>query len=474
MVVVHSPYTPGSGARPAVLVGRDRQLTRAAQALSRVASSGEPVPSVMCLTGARGMGKTVTLDVIRERAERARFVTASTSLDKVSANPQRVAAAVADAMGPLADSGTRWQRWRERLATLSVEVSAGIVKVTGPLPPPRKDAGQRDQLTQLLIESALLAREHDRAGLAIFLDELQEGGYPVPEESDLVVIANSIQDTLKDSRKPPVAIITAGLPDTPDKVMAAATFTERFDFRTLGPLDDAQAEVALLQPALDLDVAWARGAAAAVLAAAGGSPYLLQLYGTEVWQFADPEPGDRIEVDRALAGIREVHEGLSHGMFRGRWSKATPAEQEVLAAVAHTVNGHGVALVVDVSATLGKSTQQWSKARQGVLDKGPIEAPARGQLAFTIPGFDRYVRELTQPDTPPEHTPNLREAADPPSVGPRSVRRCRRHREPLHLKARIVDAHPPSRERGGGVSGLHPFAQDLPGPVQPQRVVQGG
>jgi len=200
--------------------------------------------------------------------------------------------------------------------------------------------------------------------------------------------------------------------------MAAATFTERFDFRSLGPLDDAQAEVALLQPALDLGVAWAHASATAVISAAGGSPYLLQLYGNEVWQAGDPERGDRIELDHAVAGIREVHEGLSHGMFRGRWSKATPAEQEVLAAVANTVDNHGIALVADVSEALGKSTQQWSKARQGVTDKGLIEAPSRGHLAFTIPGFDRYVRELTAPDTPHEPLPPAGEATDPHPVRP--------------------------------------------------------
>ena len=50
-----SPYHPGFGARPAVLVGRDQQLARAAANLTRVANSRAAAPSAMVLTGARGL-----------------------------------------------------------------------------------------------------------------------------------------------------------------------------------------------------------------------------------------------------------------------------------------------------------------------------------------------------------------------------------------------------------------------------------
>jgi hypothetical protein len=47
-----SPYNPGFGARPAVLVGSDRRLARASAALTRVANSRFPAPSALVLTGA--------------------------------------------------------------------------------------------------------------------------------------------------------------------------------------------------------------------------------------------------------------------------------------------------------------------------------------------------------------------------------------------------------------------------------------
>ncbi len=73
--------------------------------------------------------------------------------------------------------------------------------------------------------------------------------------------------------------------------MAAASFTERFDFRTLEHLDDDSAERALVEPALALNVRWEVSAARAVLASGAGSPYLIRLLGDETWTLANPEAG---------------------------------------------------------------------------------------------------------------------------------------------------------------------------------------
>ncbi|MFZ1283739.1 MAG: hypothetical protein WAQ75_06425, partial [Propionicimonas sp.] len=78
---MESPYTPGFGARPSVLVGRDQVLSRAAATLTRVANSGRSATQVTVLTGTRGMGKTVTLGEIGTTARARGFVTCSLSLD---------------------------------------------------------------------------------------------------------------------------------------------------------------------------------------------------------------------------------------------------------------------------------------------------------------------------------------------------------------------------------------------------------
>ncbi|MHB1472188.1 MAG: ATP-binding protein [Dermatophilaceae bacterium] len=392
-----SPYKPGFGARPAVLVGRDRQLAKASATLTRVANSRSPAPSALVLTGARGMGKTVTLGVVAEQGRDRGFVTAGVALDSVSDNVQLIAARVAESLKDFEHRGgrTTWERVRDRLAALSIEVNAGVVKVTSP---PARDraatqsATQREALAALLADGARLAAERDRTGLAIFVDELQEAPH-----ADLVVIANAIQDALM-TEDAPLAVFAAGLPQTPERVMAAASFTERFDFRTLERLDDDSAERALVEPALALNVLWDVAAARTVLASAAGSPYLIQRLGDETWTLANPEAGGTLTEARAREAIAEVQESLSNGMFRGRWAKATPAERDLMTAIAQVVDPEGVAQTRHITEVTGRTTPQLSPARQGLLDKGLVEAAGHGRLKFTMPGFAEFVRTLT--DTP--------------------------------------------------------------------------
>ncbi|MCL2780536.1 MAG: hypothetical protein FWD74_03425, partial [Actinomycetia bacterium] len=213
----------------------------------------------------------------------------------------------------------------------------------------------------------------------------------------LVVIANAIQDALATTAVP-LAVFAAGLPNSPEVVMAAASFTERFDFRTLGPLDHAAAERALLEPALAQRVTWQTAAASAVLDAASGSPYLIQRLGDEAWLLADPAPGGEIALKHARAAVDDVRDSLGAGMFRGRWVKASQAEREFMVAVAQTAGMNGVARTRDLTALLGKTTPQLSQVRRTLLEKGLVETVARGELRFTMPGFAEFV--LSQVDVP--------------------------------------------------------------------------
>ncbi|WP_460841603.1 ATP-binding protein [Nocardioides marmoraquaticus] len=412
-----SPYSPGFGARPAVLVGREAQLTRAIASLTRVANSRTAAASALVLTGARGLGKTVTLGVIAETAEERGFVTATVAFDSVSDNVQLLAGRIAEAIAPLESKATRasegWARLRQRLAGLSVELNAGVVKISSAASPDSPDpagagstgsgggAGQRQVLTDLLSGAARLATEHDRPGLAVLLDELQEAPH-----AQLVVIANAIQDALTNGGASggrsgasggmaggaPLVVFAAGLPETPERVMAAASFTERFDFRGLARLDVDAAERALIEPANQAGVTWDVDAAAAVLEAAGGSPYLIQRLGDETWLLADPGPGEAIALEHAEAAVSEVRDNLAGGMFRGRWVKATPLERAFMVAVAQVVDDQGIAQTRHITAVTGRTTPQWSRVRGSLIDKGLVESAGTGTLRFTMPGFAEFAR----------------------------------------------------------------------------------
>lgn len=390
-----SPYQPGFGARPTVLVGREAQFARIQAVLTRVRNSGDISPTHLVFTGARGLGKTVTLSVAGDIAAEHNFIKAATAMDQVSDNIQLLAGAIAEAIAPLQHNApaTMWARLRERLASLSIEINAGVIKITSEgrarPPAPGLTAAQRQGLAGLIADAASIARTKDHAGLVLILDELQEAPH-----TQLVVLANAIQDAAQIPHTP-LAVIAAGLPTTPELVMAAASFTERFDFRPLGRLDRPDAERALLEPALRNGVQWATPATEQALSAAGGSPYLIQYIGDETWIHAQPHHGSTITTEHVDAALNDIRDNLEAGMFRGRWQKATPAEQAVLIAVATTATAEGIATTAAISAALETTTRAWSMARQSLIDKGLLEPAGHGRLRFTMPGFADYVSALT-------------------------------------------------------------------------------
>lgn len=136
----------------------------------------------------------------------------------------------------------------------------------------------------------------------------------------------------------------------------------------------------------------------------GGSPYLLQLYADAAWRVANPDSGTTIGACEVAGGVSTAERTLWDGQYRGRWNRATPAERELLTVIAHSLDERGVASTSDISARLGRSTPSLSRARAGLIDKGLIEAIGYGQLAFTVPGFERFVRAITDataPGSPP-------------------------------------------------------------------------
>lgn len=259
------------------------------------------------------MGKTVLLRAVAEQAAAQGFLVASVTVDRRGPLPVRIAAAIATAMEPLKPSpSTRWRRWMSRLGRLSVEVSVPGVKIANP---PRT-AGQpaaadRDATVALVAESARLARQ-DRPGLVLAFDELQEG-----PDGDLAVV-NAVAQELVDA---PLVVLGAGLPQTPERLMQAGSYAERFNYQVLGPLAPPEAAAALLVPASARQVGWDQEAAEHVLAAANGAQFLLQLYGDAAWRAAGPGPGGRIRFAAARAGVTTAVRELHDGMFRGRWNR---------------------------------------------------------------------------------------------------------------------------------------------------------
>lgn len=389
-----SPYRPGVGARPAVLVGRDAHLDRVRAVLAAVASTGRAAPAPIVFTGVRGIGKTVTLDLVADEASERGFLVVNVgTLDRESDNVAAVLQSVYDAVAAVRGRPAFLQTLRDRLTGLQIEVNAGVIKVASAAPDARAQTViRRRALASLLVEAAELAVAHDLPGLVLLLDELQEA-----PSADLVVLTNALQDVLK--RNAPLAVFGAGLPNTPDVLVAAASFTERFDFRVLDPLSRDEAYRALVEPALQLGVGWDADAAALMLQAAVGSPFLIQKFGDVAWDLGARHPGDQLSVAEAEQAIVAALASLE-GMFRGRLAQCTGAQQEFLFAMAQVASPGGVAAIGEIAATLGRSVSGLSSVRKALIDKGLVRRAGHGLLVFAVPGFGQHLSAVEESGVP--------------------------------------------------------------------------
>lgn len=388
MSALRSPYTPGSGTQPRTMAGRADLLADIHADLTWAASSGEAASQPTILTGERGLGKTVLLDHVTRQSRHLGLLTAHATMDRSDDAVQRIAAAVGEALpGSHANRSLR-ERLTARLAEFSIELSApGFARISSRWNPRSDDAvGARSQLAALLADSAQLAREERGTGLVLTLDELQE----CPPQS-LAAIAHALQDTAR--QRAPLSVYGAGLRHTPEALMAAASFTERYEYVRLDRLELPESRLALVEPALALGVHWSPPAAEHVLREAAGSPFLIQLYGDKTWRAARPTGPGEFTLDHARAGALAAERSLHQGMFRGRWEIATAGEQRLLVAIAACLDETGTAPVQAVADFLGHTQSRISAQRRRLIDKGLIEDPVRGRLGFTMPGFERFALE---------------------------------------------------------------------------------
>src|SRR5690606_5563188 len=118
-----------------------------------------------------------------------------------------------------------------------------------------------------------------------------------------------------------------------------------------------------------------------------------QIYGDEVWHAAGkPDSGGQLTLADVNAAQERVEVDLTE-LYRTRWAKATARERDVLAAMANHPEGPVARRAI--ADQLRVETTALSMARQSLLDKGILDAPAQGWLQFTVPAFGAYGRSLT-------------------------------------------------------------------------------
>ncbi len=387
--MIPSPYTPGEV--PQVLVGRDDQLEAARADLALMSTYGRFHGRIRVDLGSRGVGKTSLLKAVQDAALEAGAVTAWVTARADESLVGSLVQALAEALDRIGvDVGPRGE-WLRRLRGFSVEVGAlgvkGGVEVDLASPTDGPAAASSAALASLVADAALAVQKRGSAGIALLVDEIQAA----PRE-DLRTLAYAWQELQGRRPEPPAVVFTVGLPNAPDVLTAAVTFSERFWFRTLERLAPADAAEVLEGPAREHGVRWDPALVDDVVAVADGYPYFLQLYGDAVWRTARPDDGDVLGPDLLDPARDRVEQELAT-MFRARWAKVTTAERRLVTAMARlTDDAETPVRRAAIADAMGVSSNDLSVARRSLLDKGLLETVDRGTVRFTLPGFAAFVR----------------------------------------------------------------------------------
>lgn len=381
---VRNPFAPGAGTQPPELAGRADIIEAAEVALQRVIQGRHDKSQI--LLGLRGTGKTVLLNKIEELAQSFHHVTSFIeapegqslvallypriyqTLRKLSATA-KAKAAVHSAMRALRGFASAF-KIKVGDVSISVDPETGVA-----------DSGNLEfDLVDLFIRVGEAAKAAGGAW-TLLIDELQ---YLTEKElAALIVAIHRVNQ-----KRLPMMFFGAGLPQIAALSGEAKSYAERlFDYPPVGPLDATSAKAAIRQPIENEEESISDDALALIVRQTEGYPYFLQEWGYQAWNVADASPIAAADVRRASAlALRR----LDDGFFKVRLDRLTPKEREYVMAMARL--GKGPYRSADVADALGEPIQALGPRRAKIISKGMIYSPAHGDIDFTVPMFDDFLR----------------------------------------------------------------------------------
>jgi len=123
-----------------------------------------------------------------------------------------------------------------------------------------------------------------------------------------------------------------------------------------------------------------------------GYPFFLQEWGFQCWNVTNESPIDVDDVDKATV---EAFRRLDESFFAVRYDRLTPKEKEYVVAMATL--GRGPYKSSDIANVLGVDLRTLGPTRSRIITKGMIYSPTYGDIDFTVPMFDDFLRRTKKP-----------------------------------------------------------------------------
>jgi hypothetical protein len=381
-----NPFSPGAGSPPPELVGRDPILEQARVLLGRVRIK-KPERS-MLLTGLRGVGKTVLLNEIERIAKSDGYMTLAIEAQEGKSLGALLAPGLRTLLYELNRIAGAMEKVKRGLAALrgfigAIKVKVDEVTIGLDIEPEKGVADSGDlevDLPDLFVVVAEAAEDRKKP-ITILIDEIQ---YFSPKELGALIMAmHKMQQ-----KQLPLVLLGAGLPILPGLAGESKSYAERlFAFPDIGPLSNDDARRALREPAQKEGVEFETPALDEIHRLTQGYPYFLQEWGYQTWNVSAGSPITKRAVDQATA---KVISRLDSGFFRVRFDRLTPGEKKFLRAMAELAADNR--RTAEIADKIGVKITSLGPNRANLIKKGMIYSPAHGELAFTVPLFDDFMK----------------------------------------------------------------------------------
>lgn len=383
---IRNPFSPGAGSPPPELAGRDAIVEQAKVLFGRVLAR-RPEKSLL-MTGLRGVGKTVLLNEMERMAQAVGYRTILVEAHENKSLAVLLAPHLRRLLFELDRLAGAGNKVRRGIAVLKsfiggIRVNVGDVEFGLDIEPEQGAADSGDLEVDLpnLFTSVAEAAEERGVGVAILIDEIQY--LNTSELSALIMAMHKMQQ-----RQLPLVLVGAGLPILPGLAGESKSYAERlFSFPDIGPLPEPDTDKALRDPIEEAGESIDTNALREIFRLTRGYPYFLQEWGYQAWNHAEASP---ISLQTVNVTTDLVTHRLDENFFRVRFDRLTPREKQYLRAMAEL--GAGPHRSSDIADKLGTKITTLGPVRASLIKKGMVYSPSHGDMAFTVPLFDEFMR----------------------------------------------------------------------------------
>ncbi|MGO5441053.1 AAA family ATPase [Megamonas funiformis] len=381
-----NPYRPGAGMSPAYLAGRDNTINEAQNILQAI-NYGYSARSVVYY-GLRGVGKTVLLNYIENLADEMDLPSEYMEIAERDRSFQyQMALHIYKLINRLSLLKNIESHIKKALSILKAfTIKYGCDDISIEVNPANgiSDTGNlANDMTELFLALGVIAQKQNK-GVVLFIDEIQ-----YIKDDEFEALMEAIHRT--NQKNYPIVIFSAGLPKIAKIAGDVKSYAERlFDFIEIDSLNNEEAKLALIEPAKRFQINYTDEAINKIIEITQGYPYFLQEYGKWVWECKKEE--SIIDIKIVNKAYDKFEQSLDKAFFKVRHDRATAREIEFMTAMVACEKLP--CSTKEIANIMGESIQAISPLRAQLIHKGFIYAAKRGEVDFTVPQFDKYLKRV--------------------------------------------------------------------------------